>query len=174
MTKSLLLFCSLFVLSEARAELDINALLKKIDPELIKSSKNFKTEGCELQKEKWAGLLFIQTSFIETVKFSKTCDIQGTFTPKVNEFFPLKVKLRNLGKYSQLQTQIKTRIYYAEAALLTVDLKDATLSGKASKKFSLDYTSEIDPLDPNNFIKKSKGGKLILKTSKGNKTYPLN
>lgn len=171
-------FFFLTISSSAYAQVDdINQELKKLIDSIISGGKSkVKTEGCTLQKERWATILLTKEPFVENIKFNKTCDLQGKFTVKADQFFPVKLQIRNLENYQGIMGEMKFQLVFSSEADLKVELNNSTLTGKKPIHFKMHYTASIDPMNPKDLIRKRKGGELIL-TAKNHKTiikkYPI-
>jgi hypothetical protein len=149
------------------------ASASSLDPELEKlinsiigkKELSLATEGCHIQKEKWALILLTKQVFVEDIKFKDKCDIEGKFTVKADQFFPISLKLRKLNHYHLFNAKIKFEVTFTDQAVLKLELIQASLTGKKSIYFKLDYAVIIDPLNPESMIKKHLGGNLVI-TSK--------
>lgn len=145
----------------------LSVILKALAPELQGSHelKSFQTKSCSVQKKKWVLMLITQNTFKETIKFTKGCDISGSFSPQMNEFFPVDFKLRRLKEVKRLIGQMRISIIFGEVTKLKLELIKASYfnaKNVVQKEFKLDYSFEIDPFDPNNFLKRDLGGTLSL------------
>ena len=172
MTKLLTLALTLLIstspaLSKQQQSKHLNTILSALAPELKSSKelKEFKSQGCELQKQKWVLMLITKQSFDEKLKFSKTCDIQGNFSPKASEFFPIDFKLRGLKDVSRLKALVQITVVFGKETKLKLELNKASYYNQKNilqKEFALTYSFEIDPFNPQNFLKKDLGGSLYL------------
>jgi hypothetical protein len=140
------------------------------------NAKGIKTKGCKLQKDKWALMLLSKEPFVETVKFNKSCDLQGQFTVKMNTYFPVNLKVRNFKQFNAINSDVKISVSFTDSdTLLRLDLKKSKLVGNKALDFNLDYTVAIDPFSKP-IIKKHIGGKLFVSKFGGQKfykSYPL-
>jgi hypothetical protein len=134
--------------------------IKAIFPSLGKGQK-IKTSKCNIQKEKWVALLLTSEAFTETLKFNKSCDLDGQYKAEMNKFFPIKLKIRNLKGHKSLAAQVKFSLVFEEVALLKITMKKALLEGDKNLSFDMDYAVIIDVMseDP---LQKHKGGMLHL------------
>jgi len=151
-------------------------LEKLINSTIGKHKSALNTEQCNIQKEKWALILLTKQPFVENIKFKKGCDIEGSFTVKSDEFFPIKLKLRNLNNFNSYKAQMKFKVFFTDEAILKLKLEKAELLGKKLIYFKLDYSVVIDPMNPEAIIKKHLGGNLSITTKdhkKVIKTYKL-
>lgn len=138
----------------------LNHLAPKLDKKQLKS---FKYKQCEIQKEKWVLLFATQTTFKESIKFSKRCDLQGSFTPRMGHFFPFTFEVANLKGIKQISGKMKVEIAFTDKTILKIEVIKANYRNeemKIAKDFQLSYSFEIDPLNPSKIIKKDLGGKL--------------
>lgn len=152
-------------LADKTQEKEVLSIASSLFPGLLsKQGKNpIKTQKCNFQKERWAMLLLTGESLKENIKFNKQCDIQGSFTVKRDAYFPINFKIRNLKNYQSIKAQIKLNIEFTEQTLLVTRIKDAKLLGTKPLVFGLEYKVAIDPMDPQNFVKKRLGGHLLIK-----------
>lgn len=141
----------------------------------IKNSK-FKIDQCKTDKSKWLMLLLANTPFTENIKFSKNCDIEGSYSAKREAPFPVKFKLNNLKNFNSTNFNFLINLVYEPVPMIKVQMQNGTIKGKDDKiTFELKYSAQIDPLSKN-FIKKDNGGTLHIKAINGkkiNKNYPL-
>jgi hypothetical protein len=162
---ALIILYPIVSLAQKTQEKEVLSIASSLFPGLLsKQGKNpIKTQGCNFQKERWAMLLLTGESFKENIKFNKQCDIQGTFTVKRDQYFPVNFKIRNLKNYKSIKAHIKLNIEFEIQTLLVTRIKDAKLLGKTPLVFGLEYKVAIDPMDPKNFVKKRLGGHLLIK-----------
>lgn len=172
---------SILLLSQALAyssTTHLDKILKNLASNLDKQQlKSFKYKKCDIQKEKWALLLAAQIPFEEKIKFSKNCNLQGSFTAKMGEFFPFTLQVSNIDGIKKISGKIKFAIVFTNKTTLKIELIKANYlnkKGKTMKEFQIAYSFEIDPLDPANIIKRDLGGKLdILSGGKISKSILL-
>lgn len=152
---------------------DLLSALKAVLPILKNTSPTLKTQGCSFQKKKWVAMALTKTSFKENITFNKDCDLQGSFTVKMDHFFPLSLAIRRLKAHDHLSANIKFSILFEENILLKIEMSDALLRGKKPIQFDMNYSIYIDPLNENP-LKKHKGGFLLIKDlKKPSKPIPL-
>lgn len=146
-----------------------------IFPNLAKSN-NVKTAQCQFDKQKWINLLLTQKSFIEKLSFNSSCDLQGKHEVKMNEFFNIDLKIKNLKDYDQLKSKVKFSILFEDMPVLKVEMNNALLSGNQKNiSFDMDYAVIVDVMNAEP-LQKHKGGTLHLKKSNNkfiNKKIPL-
>jgi hypothetical protein len=142
-------------------------VLKKTFTKLIgNDAKKLKTSGCKINKELWTQLLVTKKEFKETIKFNKDCDLEGTFTVKMSESFPMKLKIKNLKNFNYFQTNAKIDLKFTnQDTVLSLNFDKSKLSGNNLIFFSSDYSVSIDPFSKD-LIKKHLGGKIILHSQK--------
>jgi hypothetical protein len=177
---SLLLLLSILLLPfnlQASTKLDSSILdsIKAILPN-IENNQKIKTQGCSFQKQKWLTALLTQESFTETLKFKKDCDLEGQYTVKVNDFFPINLKIQKHKHIKRIITNLKLEIIFTESAQLQIKMKDAILKSNKDISFDMTYKIEIDPMAASP-LGKHKGGRVFLKrvgTKKINKSFPIN
>lgn len=126
------------------------------------TSRTIKTKGCAINKNKWLSALLTKESFVEEIDFNKNCDLKGKYKVRVDQFFPLKMKIRGLKNYSNIKTQMRLAIVFEDKAVLKLEMKKAKLSGVNDLHFNMDYKVLIDPLSDNP-LGKHQGGNLYLK-----------
>ena len=163
MLKSLtrLFFLFLSFSSYANSQKDAIETIKAIFPGLDKNS-SIKTSGCKIQKDKWATAVLTKEPFQETLTFSKDCDLSCSYMVKMDQFFPVKLKIRNFKNYDAISSQVKFTIIFEDMPLLQLEMKDATINGAKPLSFAMNYGVYLDLMkkDP---LSKHKGGTLHLK-----------
>ena len=133
------------------------------------------TDKCDYQKEKWATSLLTKESFVEKISFKNGCDLQGTYTVKMDQFFPIEIAIRNHKSINKLKGNIKFEVVFEKKALLKISMKEMKTKGSDNIQFDLAYGVYIDPLskDP---LGDHKGGELTIYEHNGkklNKKIPL-
>lgn len=121
-----------------------------------------KTKNCQIDKKNWSLLLLTQKSFREEIKFNKQCDFEGSFNPKMADFFPIKLLIKDHPKYNKVESLIKIEILFTNEAILKITTKNSKFTGKNQLDFHLHYSIAIDPLNSKKFISKRLGGKLFI------------
>lgn len=163
-----------FASSPTGANKELMSLLSSIVPG-HKNTK-IKTHGCSFQKEKWTLMLISKEPFKETIQFNKNCDLQGSFTAKMSEFFAVKLQIKNIESYKQINAKMKIDLVFDQTGtVLKAQLQDALAHGKKPVHFNADYSVLLDPFS-SPILKKHIGGKLFVKSiglKKIYKTYPL-
>jgi hypothetical protein len=136
-----------------------------------------KTSGCQYQKAKWGKLLLTKQSFEETFSFSKTCDLQGTFTPAIDKFFPLNLKIKGHKNITEALLQVKFSIAFEDMPVLNVVLNESNLKKKNNQNnlFKLEYGHYLDLLSKNPLARPKGGNFTVLKMGKKiiNKTVKI-
>jgi len=136
----------------------------------------FNISKCDIQKQKWLMLLLTKQSFKESIKFKKNCDIEGSFSPKMEVPFTVDLKLRNAKAYNQTSYKMKINLSYDPTPMITLSMNSGVLKSKVDTiEFSANYSAEIDPLSKE-IIKKDNGGTLKIISINGkkiNKSFPL-
>lgn len=144
----------------------LRVIFKNLVPQLTQKQLNeFKYKDCAIQKEKWAMLVATKIPFEETIKFNANCDLMGTFIAKMDEFFPLSLKVKSLPSVALIKGKMKISIVFTTKTVLKLEFGQATYYNekeKLMKSFQLVYSFEIDPLNPQKIIKEDLGGKLDL------------
>jgi hypothetical protein len=155
---------------------DVAKLIQALFPLKGKSNlKNFKTQKCKNEKEKWMMLLLGSQPFTSNVKFNKQCDMQGSYTAKLATPFPINFKLRNLKKFNAIKGNILIKFIFEPSPQIQLELQNTKLMGEPSVTFNANYAVEVEPLGQNP-IKKDLGGQVFIKKINGkkiNKKYPL-
>lgn len=151
-------------------------LLESLLPFHKKQQGQFKIDQCKTDKSKWMLLLISKQPFTEKVKFQRGCDIQGQYTTKMGIPFPVKLKLRHLENFKQVQFNFLIRLSYDPVPMIKVDMQNGKLTGKKDQiHFDVEYAAEIDPLSKE-FIKNDKGGTITIdqiNDKKINQTIPI-
>lgn len=142
-----------------------------------KRTKNLKTYGCKLQRQKWLMGLLSKESFKEKITFNKACDLEGEFTVHFKHPFIVSLKVKDQKEYDNFETKAFIKLEYTTDAILTLKLDDSKLSYKKVPKhfFFGQYSMVLDPLNPKKPIKKKLGGiiKIVDKNKKVLKTLKL-
>lgn len=125
------------------------------------SSKTIKTSGCKIQDSKWLSLLLTQEPFVEEIKYSKECDIEGRFKVLFNKPFPIKLNFRDKNT-KNLQANMFINIEFRDKPYLILKLINAKLvTIKETLSFYYEHEFQIDPFsDPP--IKEDRGGKITF------------
>ncbi len=128
------------------------------------------TQGCKYQKQKWTQLLLTKQSFKEEIKFNNSCDIEGSFSPKMEEFFNAPLKVKGHKNIKSFNLNIKFSIVFEEKPVFLINLKDSYLMTNKNQKikFKLNYAYYLDLMskDP---LSNPKGGEFELIEVDGNK-----
>lgn len=159
--------CLLSLRALSAGEYDhLGKILVNLAPKLDhKQLKEFKYKDCKTQKEKWLLLFAAQIPFEETIEYSSNCFLEGKFTAKMGEFFPISLNVAHLKGITQISGKMKIAIIFTDKTILKLEfIKGSYLNEKkkVEKEFQLAYSFEIDPLNPTKIIKKDLGGKLDL------------
>jgi hypothetical protein len=148
----------------------IRPLLAGSSKKVTKSDQEFRIDGCDQKKIDWMGVILMRETATLNYKFKKYCDIEGTITPKVFQSFPVKLKLRNIKSYSQVESQNKITANLEQKPILNLEMEEGLLSGKDAKvKFTATYKVQINPV-ADDTIEKNLGGELRIIEINGKKT----
>lgn len=156
----------------------LKVILKNLAPQLTKKQlDNFKYKECNIQKEKWVMLMATKVPFQETITSNLNCYFDGSFTAKMDEFFPISLRVKNLPGVAMIKGKMKISIIFTTKTILKLDFGQASYyneKNKLMKSFQLTYSFEIDPLNPVKIIKEDLGGQLdILDNGKISKKIKL-
>lgn len=159
-----LLINSAYAQDATQLSKDIMAIILPSDD----SQSVIKTSGCKYQKEKWAKMLLTKESFKETFSFSKTCDLEGSFTPAIDKFFPLNLKIKGHKNITEAILQVQFSIVFEDMPVLNVVLNESELKTKNNENilFRLDYAHYLDILSKNPLSKPKGGTFTVLKLGK--------
>ncbi len=125
-------------------------------------AQSIKTKGCKLNEAKWAALIITHEAFQESIKYGPECDIQGSFTVKYNEYFPLSLKIQK-NELKSFVGKMHINIEFKESPYLILQLDDSKLSSdKKSLEFKLKQEFQIDPFSEEP-IKKNLGTVISIK-----------
>lgn len=180
MKKLLLSFLLIFSLSSFSSEKEDQVQVEKLIKSILSSEdlkgSSFEASECKIQKEKWLALLLGGPSFKEEIKFTKKCDLEGTFSPKVGSNFPIDLKIRNFKTFNKLNGQTLITLTLEMEPKLSIKLSSASLIGEKKKVlFDINYAATVNPLN-SKIIEKDLGGMLLIREIDGkkvNKKYPL-
>lgn len=139
------------------AKLAINALLPGLN-----TSSQIKTKSCDINKKKWTNLLLTKQSFEETIKFNSQCDLAGSYSPKMDEFFLVKLKVKDQKNLTNISGDLKFSVVFEEMPVLKVEIKNGTTQGKENLKFQFNYSVQINPLEKDPMQKHLGGSIKIL------------
>ena len=139
------------------AKLAINALLPSLN-----TSSQIKTKACQIDKQKWTNLLLTKQSFQETIKFNPQCDLEGSYSPKMDEFFLVKLKVKDQNDLSNISGDLKFSVVFEEMPILKVQIRNGQTHGKENLKFQFHYNVQINPLEKDPMQKHLGGSIKIL------------
>ena len=188
MNKYKLIFLLSFILSTesfSKSKIDESKIkeTKEIISTLLPFQKSnskinleFKVDKCQINKSKWIMLLVAKTPFTESLKFSKNCDVEGTYKAKREVPFPVNLKLKKLKHFKQVKFNFLINLAYEPIPMIKIQMQNGILNGTKNKiTFDVSYSADIDPFSKD-IIKKDNGGTLRIKTIDGikvNQKYPL-
>lgn len=127
----------------------------------------FKLDECPDYQIEWLQLALLKKSFTANYKFKPGCDIEGSFSPLMDQSFVVNLKIRNIADFETLKMNSLLKIIPEENKLkLSVSaLPSEVQSPKNSVKFSGDYAISVTPLDFENY--ENLGGEIqILEINK--------
>jgi len=131
--------------SKASAKKLIQSLLSMGQASAIKSASEFRVDNCKGSAKDWLNLLMTGKSFTAKYKFRKACDSEGTWSPRLDAYFPAKFKLKNLDSFKQTDFQILINFEKSFTPKITYTIKKGRLaSPKNTIEFSAKYTMVAD------------------------------
>lgn len=121
-----------------------------------KSKEHFVVSGCDKTKMDWVQMAIMQQPKVFDYKFSENCDVEGTFTAKMNEEFPVKLKVRHLSDYKEVETKVLITLNgTTEGILIKFVGTDGVFSSEEEKvTFKSWYTIDGNPILGKEFKKK--------------------
>lgn len=109
------------------------------------ATASFKNDNCQGKRSDWMKLFLMKRSFTHTYKFGQECDLQGTWTPKLDEFFTANFKLKDLKEFNQVSFKLKFDVQKSPKQIIKFDLKEGMLKGKKHTfKFVADYQGDVN------------------------------
>lgn len=109
------------------------------------ATASFKNNNCQGKRSDWIKLFLMKRSFTHTYKFGQNCDLQGTWTPKLEEFFKANFKLKDLKEFNQVSFKLKFDVQKSPKQIIRFDIKEGILKGKKHTfKFVADYQGDVN------------------------------
>lgn len=137
----------------------------------ISSSKNMiRTHGCAYQKEKWLAIILTKEPFTEVISYNKDCDIAGKYTVKMDQYFPVKLTVKNQKEIKSISGKLKFEVVFEDQPLLKIQMQDMLLKSTKDIKFNLSYGVYLNPMDANP-LQNHKGGELFVRSIGSKKIY---
>ncbi|MGE3611334.1 MAG: hypothetical protein AB7I27_17200 [Bacteriovoracaceae bacterium] len=158
---------------EARESIEslITPLLGPSKKSVKNSLDRFRVDKCEKYKINWMNVLLMKESATLTYHFKEGCDIEGSFTPKLFQSFPIALKLKNLQSYEKISTQNTIFANIESKPILRLEMREGELTGKnGSVKFEVDYAVQINPANRSKVLEKNLGGEIRISEIYGKKT----
>lgn len=132
-------------------------------------TEKFRIDGCEKEKINWMDVLMMRKEAGLNYTFKEGCDVQGTIRPKVFQVFPVKLNLRNIQSYTQIEGQNRITAELESKPILNLEIKEGHLTGKHNVRFEANYKVQINPMEKNP-VEKNLGGTLRITEINGKKT----
>ena len=120
---------------------------------------SFNTRKCQMNILNWMMFFMLQKPILQVYHFAQSCDIEGSFSPKLDDPFPVNLKLKNFDGYDYVQMQIKMTLDPKKQ--LKIEALDGTLKGYKTVKFKGTYLLEVR-LTSEKLRVKNKGGHVFI------------
>jgi hypothetical protein len=91
---------------EKEASAAVEKIVALFSPSNNKTKDGFRVDKCPIPKQKMMELAIFKQSFTHSFNFASGCDVSGVVTIKMDETFPLNLKVRNLKEYQSLASQV--------------------------------------------------------------------
>lgn len=129
----------------------------------------FRIDECEKKKIDWMNILLMKSTVTLNYSYKLGCDLQGTIMPKVLQWFPANINLRNMGNYNKIKTNNMVTLKLEQRPVVNLEIKDGLLSGnKSNIKFSADYRVRLN-LTKEASISEHLGGEVRITEIDGKK-----
>lgn len=116
-------------------------------------SITFSTKGCKGRSQDWFNLFISKKKFYARYKFSRGCDLNGSWTPQLDEFFNVKFKVKNLIDFTNVQFDLllsrsQTLQDIKSGVQLSLKVKNGVIFNKSKRlHFNADYQGVVDPMN---------------------------
>lgn len=120
---------------------------------------SFNTKKCQTNILNWMMFFMLQKPILQVYNFAQHCDIEGSFSPKIDVPFPVSLKLKNFDGYDSVQMQIKMTLDPKKQ--LKIEALDGTLTGYKTVKFKGSYFLDVR-LSSKKLKVKNKGGHILI------------
>ena len=145
--------------NDASSVRELKQLLKSIIPTAYNKktdSNKFNIHGCKDYQPQWMAYFIFKQDFEIKYKFGKTCDLDGKFKVSSPGPFPLKLKLKDFGKYNKIQMQTKIDVNI-EKKTVNLTGTQGKLIGNNTHYFQINLTIEFE-LEDNKLKNKKETG----------------
>ncbi|MBY0517237.1 MAG: hypothetical protein K2P81_10025 [Bacteriovoracaceae bacterium] len=164
--------------NDAQASNAIQGILSIFNPGANKlRNQEFKVNKCDTKRDRWIALAIFKQSFTANYVFGDSCDVQGTFSPKMGEKFPVQLKLRRLWDYQTVNFEMEINVKPDGRGVKYILNATQGLLQSGKEKIAFHGTYEmVLHLDAKKGKSDNEGGSITIESINGkeiNKTSPI-
>ncbi len=140
---------------------------KKSIQELVSTDGKFRVDKCE--KINWDDLMLITKRTELKFEFKDGCDIKGVISPKLLNWFPIDLEVRNIPHYNRLIATGFISAILEQRPVIKLEIKDGTLLNEKSK-LGFEGNYKVRPgLGLDKSLTKKLGGEVMITNLNGKK-----
>lgn len=129
-----------------------------------RETRTFEVRKCEDKAIRWVGLAMMKQGFDAHYIFRDRCDVQGNFSPRMDQAFPVVLQLRKLEQFTNVKFQLLiTAEKVTEGIKYTLQGTEGVLTSAAEAvKFRGTYFMVFNPYQINK-VNGNEGGEITVR-----------